>query len=91
MEGLIPIGTLGDDYYHVDEERFRARGRSTGRRFRLGDAVTVQVIRVDPVSKQVDFKLVQGGDSGEKEGRGKDTARPRQNRLAKRTKRKVRT
>jgi ribonuclease R len=91
VEGLIPIGNLGDDYYHVDEERFRARGRSTGRRFRLGDAVRVQVVRVDPVSKQVDFKLVQGGDTGEKDGRGKDASRRRPVRKVKGTKRKVRS
>jgi ribonuclease R len=91
VEGLIPIGTLGDDYYHVDEERFRARGRNTGRRFRLGDAVTVQVVRVDPVSKQVDFKLVAGGNSGPKEVRKKDPVRHGSTRKTKRTKRKVRT
>jgi ribonuclease R len=58
VEGLIPIGTIGDDYYHVDEGRYVAWGRSTGRSFRLGDPVRVQVVRVDPVSKQVDFRLL---------------------------------
>jgi ribonuclease R len=91
VEGLIPIGTLGDDYYHVDEERFRARGRSTGRRFRLGDPVTVQVVRVDPVSKQVDFKLVIGGDTGDRAGGGKNTTRVRQKRKAKRAPRRAKT
>lgn len=60
VEGLIPIGALGDDYYRVDETHYVAKGRSTGRTFRLGDPVTVQVVRVDPVSKQVDFRLVAG-------------------------------
>ncbi|MCH8241590.1 MAG: S1 RNA-binding domain-containing protein, partial [Planctomycetes bacterium] len=58
IEGLIPLGTLEDDYYHVDEQRYTATGRNTGRVFRMGDAVTVQVARVDPSSKQVDFHLV---------------------------------
>ncbi len=75
VQGLIPIGTLGDDYYRVDEERYVARGRSTGRTFRLGDPVTVQVVRVDPVSKQVDFKLIAGGEAGHGERTG-----PRSNR-----------
>jgi ribonuclease R len=61
VEGLIPIGALGDDFYSVDEARYVARGRSSGRTFRLGDPVTVQVVRVDPVSKQVDFRLLTGG------------------------------
>lgn len=59
VEGLIPLGTLEDDYYHVDELRYTATGRNTGRTFRMGDAVTVQVARVDPSSKQVDFHLIK--------------------------------
>jgi len=58
VDGLVPLGTLGDDYYQVDEAHYVARGRNTGRTFRLGDPVTVQVVRVDPVSKQIDFRLL---------------------------------
>jgi ribonuclease R len=71
VEGLIPMGSLGDDYYHVDEEKYRARGRSTGRVFRLGDAVTVQVVRVDPVSKQVDFRLLTEPEEDASAAKGK--------------------
>jgi len=59
IDGLVPLGTVGDDYYQVDEVHYVARGRNTGRTFRLGDPVTVQVVRVDPVSKQIDFRLVE--------------------------------
>jgi len=61
IDGLIPIGTIGDDYYVVDEERYVAKGKHKGRTFRLGDAVTVQVVRVDPVKKEIDFELEAGG------------------------------
>jgi ribonuclease R len=72
VDGLIPIGSL-DDYYHVDEEKYVARGRSAGRTFRLGDAVTVQVVRVDPVSKQVDFRLMPESDDDASAKAGKQT------------------
>jgi ribonuclease R len=61
IDGLIPIGSIGDDYYYVEEERYLARGRNSGRTFRLGDRVTVQVVRVDPITKQIDFTVVEGG------------------------------
>lgn len=72
IEGLIPLGTLEDDYYQVDEPRYTATGRNTGRTFRLGDSVTVRVARVDPSSKQVDFHLIkEEKPRGRKHGRSK--------------------
>jgi ribonuclease R len=80
VEGLIPIGALGDDFYRVDEEHYVAHGRTSGRTFRLGDAVTVQVVRVDPVSKQVDFRLLAGGTEKARAGGRKAEAKPSERR-----------
>ncbi len=58
VEGLIHIRDLDDDYYLFDEKQFSLTGRSTRRRYRLGDKVTIQVIRVDPEEGEIDFRLV---------------------------------
>jgi ribonuclease R len=57
MSGLVPLSTVEDDFFVFDETRNHLIGRRTRRIIRLGDAVTVQVARVDTFKKQVDFRL----------------------------------
>jgi ribonuclease R len=59
-EGLIRVSSLVDDYYVYEEETFSLTGRRTRRRFRLGDRVAVQVVRVDAESRQIDLDLREG-------------------------------
>jgi ribonuclease R len=60
VEGLVHISTLPDDYYYFEEETHSLIGRRSGRRFRLGDRVHVQVVRVDIQRRQLDFRLAAG-------------------------------
>ena len=62
VEGLIHVRDLEDDYYTFDEKQFSLTGRSTRRRYRLGDKVTVQVSRVDPEEGEIDFRLIETGE-----------------------------
>ncbi|MGL6225725.1 MAG: ribonuclease R family protein [Thermoguttaceae bacterium] len=57
-EGFIPLETIQDDYYWFDREEQTLRGRRTGRTFRLGDTVHVQLERVDPNAREVQFRLI---------------------------------
>jgi len=57
MSGLVPLSTVEDDFFVFDEARNHLVGRRTRRIIRLGDAVTVQVAKVDSFKKQVDFRL----------------------------------
>src|SRR3954449_4465185 len=57
VEGLVHISTMADDYYRFIERAHVLRGENTGRVFRLGDRVTVQVIRVDMERRQIDLGL----------------------------------
>jgi ribonuclease R len=59
-EGLVRVSSLVDDYYVYDEEAFSLTGRRTRRRFRLGDRVRVQVVRVDTENRQIDLDLREG-------------------------------
>ena len=49
---------LADDYYDFDEKNYCLVGRRHNNRYRLGDAVKVQVARCNLERKQLDFVLV---------------------------------
>jgi ribonuclease R len=57
-EGLVPMRDLADDYYDFDEKNYCLVGRRHNNRYRLGDAVKVQVARANLDKKQLDFVLV---------------------------------
>ena len=56
-EGLVHVSQLEDDYYHFLEEEYALVGEIGRRRFRLGDRVSVQVVRVDREARQLDLGL----------------------------------
>ncbi len=56
-EGLIRFKDLDDDYYTFDEKNYSVIGKRTKRQLRLGDKVTVQIIRVDEERRIIDFAL----------------------------------
>ena len=57
VEGLVHVNSLMDDYYLLREEEYALVGERTGRRFRLGDALQVQVSRVNRLERKIDFVL----------------------------------
>jgi ribonuclease R len=59
VEGLVHISSMADDYYRFVEQQHVLRGENTGRLYRLGDKVLVQVVRVDMERRQVDLGLVE--------------------------------
>lgn len=59
VEGMIHVRDLGDDYYVYDEKHYALVGRRTKKQYRLGDSVSVKVVRVNPEERQIDFSLVE--------------------------------
>jgi ribonuclease R len=59
VEGLVHVSSMADDYYRFLERAHALKGESTSRTYRLGDRVTVQVLRVDQERRQVDLGLVE--------------------------------
>jgi ribonuclease R len=57
VEGLVHVSTMADDYYRFVERAHILHGENTGRVYRLGDRVTVQVIKVDMERRQIDLGL----------------------------------
>ncbi len=60
VHGLVRLDSLSDDHYRVDSHGSYLKGRRQGRVIRLGDEVTVKVIRADSNKREVDFSLVAG-------------------------------
>lgn len=57
-DGLIPIGTLPNDYYVYEPRRHQLIGRHTRQQFTLGDKLTVQLERADELTGKLEFGLV---------------------------------
>lgn len=74
VEGLIPIRSLGNDYFDFEEERYRLVGRS-GDVYQLGDEVTVKVAAVDMDRRQLEFAVADHKKRSRKGGKGKSRSR----------------
>lgn len=59
VDGLVHVNSLRDDFYRFKEEAYMLVGDRGRRRYRLGDRVRVQVVRVDKEARHVDFMLVR--------------------------------
>jgi len=57
VSGLVHITQLPNDYYHFDPVRHLLTGERRGLKFRLGDAVRVQVLRASLEDRKIDFRL----------------------------------
>jgi ribonuclease R len=60
VEGMVHVSELGTEYFQFNESLHELRGERTGMRYRLTDAVQVQVARVDLEARRIEFRLVTG-------------------------------
>lgn len=67
VEGLVHITALPQDYYHFNPAQHRLVGERSGKAFRLGDQLRVQVVRVDLDERKIDFELIKVKSSGKRE------------------------
>jgi len=74
VEGLIHVTGLPKDYYHHEAAHHRMVGERTGRIFRLGQKLSVRLVRVNLEERKIDFELVEVGNEGAKPlGKRKNT------------------
>jgi ribonuclease R len=59
VEGMVHISTMADDYYRFLEKAHVLKGENTGKVYRLGDRVLVQVVKVDMERRQIDLGLAE--------------------------------
>ncbi|HUT57051.1 MAG TPA: ribonuclease R [Phycisphaerae bacterium] len=81
IDGLVRLEDLGDDWWDVDAKRGEVRGEVGGRRFRIGDLMSVRVAAVDVARRQLNLvpardlskparKKSAAGRRAKKKGRG---------------------
>lgn len=58
IEGLVHVSYLTDDYYRYDERHYAMIGERTGNVFRIGDEITVRVVKVNKDERSIDFEIV---------------------------------
>jgi ribonuclease R len=73
-DGLIPIRTLGTEYFNYDETRHALVGSRSGAMHRLGDVVDVRLVEAAPVAGALRFELLSEGHV-EPRGKRRDGAR----------------
>jgi ribonuclease R len=86
VEGLVHVSTMADDYYKFVEGAHVLVGENTHKKYRLGDKVAVQVVRVSMETRQIDLGLVEilervrDGDRGPRRSKTqpKFVAKPKQ-------------
>jgi ribonuclease R len=69
-DGLVPISTLPDDFYHHDEAGHRLVGRRWGRVYGLGETVAARLSEADPITGGIVLRLLEDGQAGEAETGG---------------------
>jgi len=58
IEGLVHFSNMLDDYYLFDEDRLIIRGERTNKVYRIGDTVTVKVVKANKELIEIDFELI---------------------------------
>ncbi len=59
VQGMVPIATVGGDYWQYREREHRLVGESSHRELRLGDHVLVEVKSIDEDRHQIEFRLLE--------------------------------
>ncbi|MDO9501877.1 ribonuclease R [Falsiroseomonas sp.] len=75
--GIVPLATLPDDRWQLDEAGHAMSGRNTGLTFSLGQAVEVRLSEAVPRTGGMVFSLMQGDPRGTSRGRRDAGAGPR--------------
>jgi ribonuclease R len=63
-DGLVPVRSLGREFFHHDERAHALVGESSGLTFRLGDKVRVRLEEATPLTGGLRFELIEGGKAG---------------------------
>jgi ribonuclease R len=77
VNGLIHVTQLPNDYYHFDPIRKTLSGERAGRAFRLGDRVTIIVLKASLEERKIDFRLAEERGVAPLPPRGQPAKRPK--------------
>jgi len=55
IEGLVHVSQLEDDYYLFLEDSMMLMGKSSRKKYRMGDRVEVRIFQANPTARQIDL------------------------------------
>ena len=59
VEGLVRAASLQGDYFEYNENEYAMVGTHTGKAYKLGEKVRVQVVAADKMTRTIDFELAE--------------------------------
>ncbi|HYO76650.1 MAG TPA: RNB domain-containing ribonuclease, partial [Thermoanaerobaculia bacterium] len=59
VQGMVPVATIGGDFWRYHDKEHAMRGESSNRELRLGDRVKIRVESIDEDRKQIEFRLLE--------------------------------
>ena len=68
-DGLVPISTIGDEYFHYDEAAKALVGSDTGTRYETGQRLEMKLVEANPLTGGMRFEVPGGDASKAREGR----------------------
>ncbi len=83
-DGLVPISTLGREYFQFDEGAKALIGESSGTRYTVGDLLDLRLGEANPLTGALKFELTEDGDGQRVEPRGRKP-KPKRDRKGKHT------
>ncbi len=60
-DGLVPVSTLGQDYFRYEEGAQALVGEKTGERYTTGDTLKLRLAEANPLTGALKFEPVEGG------------------------------
>jgi ribonuclease R len=67
-DGLVPVSTLGSDYYRYEEASHSLVGDDSGERFSAGQRLKLRLVEANPVSGGLRFELPGAGQAARPRG-----------------------
>jgi ribonuclease R len=61
-DGLVPVSSLGNEYFHHDDRMHALVGERTGARWRLGTTVSVKLVEATPITGGLLFEMLSEPD-----------------------------
>jgi ribonuclease R len=61
-DGLVPVSTLGVEYFHFDEKMFTLTGEDSGDVYHIGQMLDLRLAEANPISGALRFELPEGSN-----------------------------
>jgi ribonuclease R len=61
-DGLVPVSTIGEEYFRYDQKAQQLVGEDTGTTYRQGQKLKLRIAEADPVSGSLRFELPDEGE-----------------------------